>query len=151
MSRENDSNERTNINENYRHRHIDIDIPKNTIERRFYVPKYFEQTMNELDKILKREKKSLSQWIREQAQPYVNLHKLGNPQQLLKHYANGNTKPHIANDPCFFGCGRPSKFLAVYRGGDKKYKVCKVHADCINKNKLTRNFQFKDWKIIGEI
>lgn len=74
--------------EQYRHRHIDIDIldkrkEKKRKERRFYIPKNFEITFHKLEEILTREGKSVSEWIREQAEPYVRLHEPGNPQQTL--------------------------------------------------------------------
>jgi len=52
-------------------------------ERRFYCPPQWEKILDELEKILKREGKSLSSWIRENAVSYVELHRPGNPQQRL--------------------------------------------------------------------
>jgi len=53
----------------------------------FYVPDDFEITLKELKEILKREGKSFSEWIRENAETYVNMHRRGNPQLLITHYA----------------------------------------------------------------
>jgi hypothetical protein len=156
MTEQKTTNERTNEPTNnqidYRHRHIDIDISSESLsrERRFYVPKDFEQTMKELDKILNREGSNISRWIRSQAQKYVNLHSPGNPQQTIQRFVEGK-KAYIASDPCFFNCGRPSQFLASYGKEDKLYKVCKVHANCISKNMLQRNFQFLRWRIVSSI
>jgi hypothetical protein len=148
----NATNERTNNQLEYRHRHIDIDISSSSSsrERRFYIPKDFEQTMIELEKILARERKSLSEWIRDQAKPYVNLHSLGNPQQVIERFMDGKGA-YISKDPCFLGCGRLSSFLASFGNDEKKYKVCKVHANCIRHSSLKRNFQYQKWKIVGEI
>jgi hypothetical protein len=149
----NATNERTNNQLEYKHKHININISSKPFIpfRNFYIPKDFEQTMVEMEKILDREGKKLSGWIRDQVQSYVNLHSLGNPQQLMQRYVNGQTKPYISADPCFLGCGRPSEFLACYGNNERRFKVCGVHADCIRHNSLKRNFQYQKWMIVGEI
>jgi len=90
-------------------------------ERRFYIPQDFEIIFQKLEKILKRENKSLSKWIRENAENYVRLHDAGNPQQILTHILK-NGKPHRAPSQC--GCGRLAEYW--FFAENIKLKVCKV-------------------------
>lgn len=54
-----------------------------TKQKRFYVPPEWESILKELEEILDREHKSFSQWVRDLARSYVDLHRPGNPQQRL--------------------------------------------------------------------
>jgi len=93
-------------------------------ERRFYVPEDFEITMEKMTKILVREGKSLSEWVREQIRNYVRLHEPGNPQQLLERFQDGKG-PYIARECCFNGCYRKAGWVGMYNGL-RKY-VCGRH------------------------
>lgn len=93
------------------------------IRREFYIPSNYEQTFIELAKILKRENKSLSEWIRAHAVSYVNLHCPGNPQQrmdvILKH-----GRPYRAKLVC--GCGQKATREATLTSGEKVL-CCSLH------------------------
>ena len=55
-----------------------------TKQKRFYVPPEWEETLEKLDEILRREgKRTFSDWVREQISIYVRAHEPGNPQQRL--------------------------------------------------------------------
>jgi len=94
-------------------------------EKRFYHPEDFEPTMKKMDKILWREGKSLSLWIREQIREYVRLHEPGNPQQLMERYQN-HDGPYYAGGPCsFVGCSLDASWIGEYKG--EKHYVCARH------------------------
>ncbi len=84
----------------YRHRHIDIDIleKKRKKERRVYIPETFEPTMQNLEEILRREGRSVSEWFRDNAERYVLIHAEGNPQLRLDKFAVDLN----AKKTCFF-------------------------------------------------
>jgi hypothetical protein len=115
-----------------------------------YVPEDKKELVLKVKFMFEREGSSISKFIIKQLEDYYRLHEPGNPQQLLDRYENGK-KAYVAADPCFFNCGRPSEFLASYSKEDRLYKVCKVHAHCIEKNMLQRNFQFLRWRIVSSI
>jgi len=52
-------------------------------KRDIYIPDYYLPTLKKLREILKREGKTLSEWIRDHAIEYVRLHEPGNPQQRI--------------------------------------------------------------------
>jgi len=57
-----------------------------TKQRRFYVPEDYQQLIDKLIRILRREGKSLSRWILENAIEYVKRHEPGNPQMLMNKF-----------------------------------------------------------------
>lgn len=61
------------------HRYIDIEDKQG----KFYIPKNQQLTFKKLREILRRERKSLSAWILDNAVSYVRLHEPGNPQQRI--------------------------------------------------------------------
>lgn len=95
---------------------------KKTRVHRFYVPESQEPMIADLQEILATEGKSLSQWIRDNAEPYVRLHKPGNPQTHLditlklgrSYRANG----------CLDCGGKPSYQVQI--NGVKAF-MCTVH------------------------
>jgi len=94
-------------------------------EKRFYISEEFGTTMLKMNKILTREGKSLSQWIREQITNYVRVHEPGNNQQYLEWY-NTHDSPYIAPSICGFnGCNNNADWLATYK--DEPFKVCHKH------------------------
>ena len=120
--------ERIEEDRGYVYRHIDIDIDyshkkkKKPRERRFYVPDVFEFDFKKMEKILAREGKSLSQWIREQVCSYVRLHEPGNPQQSLDTIFELG-RAYRANE-CL-ECGKKPFVLASV--GKKSKLLCKLH------------------------
>ena len=121
----------------YRHRHIDIDIDTDSTrkrkrkERRFYVPWQFEFDFEKMEKILAREGKTFSKWIREEVTHYVMLHDLGNPQQRIDTIMELG-KPYIAGQ-CG-DCNDKAMYEAVL--GTKKVFLCSFHFSR-KKHKLT--------------
>ncbi len=118
--------------ETYRHRHIDIDIldkrkEKKRKERRFYVPDRYQILFEKLEAILKREESSLSEWIRDQAEPYVRLHEPGNPQQRLDIILI-DKKSYKAPKFCGYRrCNREAVGFGVFLETGEKYPLCKMH------------------------
>jgi hypothetical protein len=67
----------------------------------FYVPLGSEVLYEKLEEVLKREGKSLSAWIRDQAVNYVRIHEKGNPQLPLGPFVGSGTLPQpVALKPC---------------------------------------------------
>jgi len=56
------------------------------MKRTFYVPEEYQPLIDKLMRILRREGKSLSRWILENAVEYVSLHEPGNPQLLMNRF-----------------------------------------------------------------
>jgi hypothetical protein len=137
--REDESGERELESREYRHRHIDIDIDidtdsrrrRKTKARRFYVPWQFEFDFQEMEKILAREGKTFSKWIREEVTHYVMLHGPGNPQQRIDTIMELG-KPYVAGQ-----CGDCND-KAIYQAnlGTKKVFLCSFHFSR-KKHKLT--------------
>ena len=63
-------------------------------KRDIYIPTYYVPTLKKLKAILRREGKTLSEWIRDHATEYVRLHEPGNPQQLLPRLLDGKDPYH---------------------------------------------------------
>lgn len=97
-----------------------------TRERRFYVSHEFEPTLQKLMEILKRDSKSLSQWIREHAVEYVRVHEPGNPQQTLTRILK-SSKAYRAPDCSFANCKKSSVGQVVNVKSGKKFWVCMFH------------------------
>jgi hypothetical protein len=98
----------------------------------FYVPEEFEITLKELKEILKREGKSLSEWIRENAERYVAVHAHGNPQLRIDKFT-GEVKEKV----CFFCQGR---FPQLYRVRYVSGLVAPTCQTCLDKNKAKGQF-----------
>ena len=77
-----DWKERKN-NNTYVHVHRYISTTRKSKQGKFYVPVEFEVVLERLEIVLKREGKSFSEWIRDQAREYVRVHEPGNPQTTL--------------------------------------------------------------------
>src|SRR4030043_317351 len=113
----------------YRHRHIDIDIRhRKKKERRFYIPASFENTLDMLQNILKRENSNLSQWIRDNAESYVRVHEPGNPQQRLDTIMALGKAYHSPSKICGFkDCLRDVVKVGIFLQTKKEYGLCKKH------------------------
>jgi len=70
-----------------------------TKQRKFYVPEDCQQLIDKLVQILRREGKSLSRWILENAVEYVKRHEPGNPQLLMNNFAKPELKSVGAPPP----------------------------------------------------
>jgi len=97
--------------------------------------------------ILRREGKSLSDFIWEQIESYVRLHEPGNPQQRIDRFIN-HDKPYIAPVKCGFGskknpCDKPAVAIAISESG-KEMPVCKYHFVLIAQSK-TSKWRIKDY------
>lgn len=90
-------------------------------ERRFYIPNDFEITFQKLLGILKRENKSVSKWIRENAENYVRLHEPGNPQQTLTRILKHGS---AYKAPLQCPCGRLAEY--EFNAENVHMKVCSV-------------------------
>src|SRR5271157_614715 len=123
----------------YGHVHM-VTTHKKTKVHRFYVPELEESMITALQEILKREGKSLSKWIRDNAEPYVRLHTPGNPQQRLDTILKLG-KAYHANAPIcgFKDCLRESVALGLFIPENKKVHVCAFHLGAIEDNR--RNWQ----------
>lgn len=92
--------------------------------------------MQLLEKVLKREEKSLSEWIREYAAKYVADHKEGNWQlRLDKYSAVTNHKTRHPSD-CRFWRSRP-KAQPPYQAFCSKRKIMVLSASCCDLWKAT--------------
>lgn len=97
----------------------------------FYVPEEFEIILKELKEILKREGKSLSEWIRENAERYVAVHAHGNPQLRIDKFMT------VSEKVCFFCRGRFPQLYKVRYVSGLVVPTCK---DCLDKNKAKGTF-----------
>ena len=78
--------------------------------------------------ILKREKKSFSSWVLENAESYVRLHEPGNPQQRLDMIMRLGKAYHAPSRICGFkDCMRDSVTVGVFLQNGKEYGLCKKH------------------------
>ncbi len=125
MEAEEMSREEKRREEEYRHRHIDIDIvPKRQPkERRLYIPFFWEHRFKQLQAILAREGNSVSRWFREQADPYINQHEPGNPQQRIDTIMRIG-KPYRAHALC--QCGAKASRRVVLEDGSVIFS-CSIH------------------------
>jgi len=81
-----------------------------------------------LKAILKREKKSFSSWVLENAESYVRLHEPGNPQQRLDTILRLGKAYHAPSRICGFkDCLRDSVAVGVFIQNGKGYGLCKKH------------------------
>jgi len=81
-----------------------------------------------LKAILKREKKSFSSWVLENAESYVRLHEPGNPQQRLDTILRLGKAYHAPSRVCGFkDCLRDAVAVGVFIQNGKEYGLCKKH------------------------
>jgi len=102
---------------------------KKNPEKTFYVPHDFQQDFETLLNILKREGKSLSEWMREKAREYNNQHREGNWQLRIDKYSVvSNHKTRKPSD-CHFWRPRP-KAQPPYEAFCSKRKLMVLAASC---------------------
>ena len=107
----------------------------------FYVPLEKKRILEKLKEILKREGKSVSQFILEQIEAYVMLHEPGNPQQLLERYVT-HSEPYVAPTKCGFrSCNEPCVAIAVHKKTGYELPVCKFHLGMVAQE---RGWRIKD-------
>jgi len=120
----------TNEKKKYGHGHMDISIQntntntkkknKKEILPHIYVPETAKPLFKKLITILRREGKSFSQWVREQAANYVRIHSPGNPIIPLTKFVDG--KPLGPSIPT---CGYAGQLHAgkIYCNKDTLWKA----------------------------
>ena len=141
-----------NKTDNYNYNYITITRKERKKERKkkklnkkypilhLYVSQTHKIIHDKLVDILDREGKSVSEWFFDQAEPYVRLHSLGNPQQRLDIILI-DKKAYTAPKFCGFrGCNREAFGFAIYLQTDKRYPLCKFHYQ------LAMN-DWKDWRV----
>lgn len=85
--------------------------------------------MQLLEKVLKREGKSLSEWIRDYAAKYVADHKEGNPQLRIDKFSSMTNHKKRQPSDCHFWKPRP-KAQPPYKAYCGKFKRMVVEASC---------------------
>ena len=93
-----------------------------------YVNRTSSLLYENLKSILKREKKSFSSWVLENAESYVRLHEPGNPQQRLDTILRLGKAYHAPSRVCGFkDCLRDAVAVGVFIQNGKEYGLCKKH------------------------
>jgi hypothetical protein len=112
--------------------------------RRFYVPDAFEDTFKTFEEILAREKKSLSSWLRDNAEHYVRLHEPGNPQQRIDIIMKLGKAYHAESPICGFkDCLRDSVGIGLFLPQKKTYNVCALHMGQVENDSV-------NWKVLED-
>jgi len=110
--------------------------------RRIYVPAEFEPTMETLKEILKREGRSISGWIRDNADQYVRLHEPGNPQQRLDTILKLGKAYHAPGPICGFkNCLRDGVAVGIFLPTKKPFHICSIHL-------TTAEADHRNWNIL---
>lgn len=101
---------------------------KKTKVHRFYVPEFFQPTISILKEILEREGRSLSEWIRENAEHYVRLHEPGNPQTRIDVIMETGKAYHADGPICGVkDCFRTAVGSGIFLPQNKNYDLCLIH------------------------
>ncbi len=128
-----------NREEEYRYIHIDIDIDKVGRPKAFFDKKHIRNVVlyvnqknrllyGTLKEILRREKRSFSSWVLENAESYVRLHEPGNPQQRLDTIIKLGKAYHAPSKICGYkDCLRNAVAVGFYIPKKEEYGLCQKH------------------------
>jgi hypothetical protein len=119
-----------------------MSIRKKQKVRRFYVPESWEETLDTLEEILKREGSNLSKWIRQNGDHYVRLHEPGNPQQRLDMILKLGKAYHAEGPICGFkDCLRDAVGVGLFIPEKRTVQMCPLHLGLVQED-------HRNWKIL---
>jgi hypothetical protein len=100
-----------------------------------YVPPQSRLLLENAKATLKREGKSISNFLFEQLESYYRLHEPGNPQQRLDTILKIGKAYHAPGRICGFkDCMRDAIGVALYIPRNEEYGYCSVHSKLIKDN-----------------
>lgn len=108
-----------------------------------YIPENYRLLLDNSKRVLKREGKSLSNFLIEQLESYYRLHEPGNPQQRLDTIMRLGKAYHAPNPVCGFkDCLRDTVAVGVFIQSGKTYGLCEKHL------KEAKEFGPKVWRFL---
>jgi len=116
----------------YTHTHIPRRI-------QFYLPDNKKHILREAKEIFKREGTSLSRFLVDKLEEYVELHAPGNPQQRIDTIIQIGKAYHAPLVCAIKNCLRNAKFQGIYKVNGKTYPLCEIHAKEMN--------EYTNWQI----
>jgi hypothetical protein len=100
-----------------------------------YIPETSRSLIDNARTVLKREGKSISNFLVEQLESYYRLHEPGNPQQRLDTILKLGKAYHAPCRVCGFkNCMRDSVAVGLFIPNKTEYALCKKHYDEASEN-----------------